>query len=123
MSPPLTEFTMFRRLQKDQSVSTFPTTIAHADFADKVAKGDLAVVDVREPHEFASGHVPGAINLPLSAFHPALLPTDKPVALICAAGSRSASALAAAREDGRADVVHYAPGTNGWRMRGGAIER
>jgi len=100
-----------------------PTMIDHAEFAEKVAKGELAVVDVREPHEYAAGRVPGAINMPLSAFHPAHLPADKPVALICAAGSRSASALAKAHGAGRTDVVHYAPGTNGWRIRGGAIER
>ena len=114
---------MFGWLKKERSAPMSPTTIDHDDFARKVGEGSLAVVDVREPHEYAAGHVPGAVNLPLSAFDPALLPTEKPVALICAAGSRSASALAAARANGREDVVHYAHGTNGWRMRGGAIER
>ncbi len=97
-------------------------TIDHGDFAAHVAAGDIAVVDVREPHEYSAGHVPGAVNQPLSAFDPASLPTDRQVVLICAAGSRSANALSRAKAAGRNDVVHYAPGTNGWRMLGGAVE-
>jgi len=91
IAPRPKEFALFGWLKKDQSRSMDPTTIDHAEFAAKVATGELAVVDVREPHEYAAGHVPGAINLPLSAFRPGQLPSGKPVALICASGSRSAS--------------------------------
>jgi len=100
-----------------------PTTIDHAEFVEKVADGSVAVIDVREPHEYAAGHVPGAINHPLSRFQPSAMPSGKPVVLICASGVRSMSALAKARAGGHESAVHYAPGTNGWRMRGGQVER
>ena len=81
------------------------------------------VIDVREPHEYAAGHIPNAINHPLSAFDPAHLPADKPVVLVCQAGGRSLRALQQARAAGRTDVVHYAPGTGGWISAGCQIVR
>jgi rhodanese-related sulfurtransferase len=81
----------------------------------------IAVVDVRELHEFVAGHIPGAINLPLSSFDPGDLPTDKPVVLVCQAGSRSAKALQWAAAAGVTNIRHYAPGTGGWRARGGEV--
>ena len=79
------------------------------------------MVDVREPHEFAVGHIPNALNLPLSSFDPKELPQDKPVVLICQAGARSKNALNRARAAGRDDVRHYAGGMNGWRIQGGDV--
>jgi len=96
-------------------------TIEHDDFVRVVQDGSCAVVDVREPHEYAAGHVPGAQNQPLSQFDPAKLPEGKPVVIICQAGGRSAKALTQAIEAGCKDVRHYAPGTGGWRARGGAV--
>ena len=99
-----------------------PDVIAHDDFAAAVKDKSCIVVDVREPGEFASGHVPGAINQPLSSFDPKRLPSGKPVVLICQAGGRSAKALALARAAERDDVRHYAGGTGGWKSAGEPIE-
>lgn len=96
-------------------------TAPQEEFEKIVQAGSCAIVDVREPHEYAAGHVPGAVNMPLSSFDPAQLPGGQCV-LICQAGGRSAKALALALKAGRADVRHYAPGTGGWRACGGAIE-
>ena len=99
------------------------SAIAHDQLVDACRTGACHVVDVRESHEYAAGCLPGAVNHPLSAFDPARLPTDRPVVLVCQAGTRSARALAAAHEAGRTDVVHYAAGTSGWAARGGAVTR
>jgi rhodanese-related sulfurtransferase len=99
------------------------STIAHDDLVAGLEGGALALVDVREPDEFAAGHIPGAVNLPMSRFDAALLPKEKPVALVCQTGRRSGIALAQARAAGRADVRHYAPGTKGWRDGGAPLER
>ncbi len=96
--------------------------VEHDEFARIVATKSCAVVDVREPHEYAAGHIPGAVNMPLSRFAPDALPKGTAIVLVCQAGGRSAKALTQARRAGRADIRHYAPGTGGWRARGCAIE-
>ena len=77
------------------------------------------LVDVREADEFASGHIAGAISMPLSRFQPSLLPADgRQVILACAAGRRSMMALekaAAARDD---IDTHLAGGMTAWRAAG-----
>jgi rhodanese-related sulfurtransferase len=98
-----------------------PDTVEFDDFEEAVGAGAWTVVDVREPHEFAVGHIPDALNLPLSTFDPEELPEGKPVVLICQAGARSKNALNRARGIGRDDVRHYAGGMNGWRSRGGPV--
>lgn len=52
---------------------------------------DAILIDVREPHEFKSGHIPGAKNLPLSQLSSRMneLPKDKPVFVYCQSGMRS----------------------------------
>lgn len=88
-----------------------------------IADGTHAIVDVREPHEYAAGHVPGAVNLPLSRFDPAKLPKGRPVILTCQAGGRSARACGAARQAGREDVINHRGGFGGWAGSGGKVER
>jgi rhodanese-related sulfurtransferase len=109
------------------SSSPFPPqsdgdVVTHEELQSALEGDACALVDVREPHEYEAGHIPGAINLPLSRFDPAELPTGKPIVLVCQAGARSAKALNAALAAGVKEVRHYAPGTGGWRTRGGAIE-
>lgn len=54
----------------------------------------LAIIDVRTPNEFAQGHVPGAILLPIQtlAEHVDQVPADKPVLLLCRTGNRAQKA-------------------------------
>lgn len=47
------------------------------------------LVDVREADEFASGHIPGAVNEPLSTINQTTLPKDAPLFLYCLRGTRS----------------------------------
>jgi rhodanese-related sulfurtransferase len=96
--------------------------IAHDDLVRAVEGKSVAVVDVREPNEFAGGHIPGAINLPLSQFQPEQLPQDQPVVLVCQSGRRSGIALRQAEDAGVTGIRHYAGGTKGWRERGAPVE-
>lgn len=58
---------------------------------EQLAQTDALIVDVREPDEFAAGHVPRAINLPLSELRDrhAELPRDREVWLCCGVGQRA----------------------------------
>ena len=51
-----------------------------------LADGSLVLVDVREPHEFAAGHIPGAVSLPLSMFDPRSSPSGQRVVFSLPAG-------------------------------------
>lgn len=88
-----------------------------------VAAGRMLLVDVREPDEFAAGHVPGSINLPLSRFQPSALPspTGQSVVLTCRSGHRAGQALTAVEASGRRDVGIYAGSWNDWMVHRGAV--
>ena len=98
-----------------------PDIVSFGDLEEAVGTNAWTVVDVREPHEFATGHVPNALNMPMSSFDPEDLPEGKPVVLICQSGGRSRNALNKARMVGREDVRHFAEGMNGWRSHNGPV--
>lgn len=70
--------------------------------ADWTRLAGWQVIDVREADEFAAGHVPGALNLPLSVMRErwAELPRDRPLALCCGVGQRAYYAVRFLRQHG-----------------------
>ena len=78
------------------------------------------VLDVREPWEFAQGHVPGAVNVPLGQLPARVgeLNSQQPVAVICAHGNRSQSAAALLGQKGFKKVYNVLGGTVGWQRAG-----
>lgn len=82
------------------------------------ADPDVPVIDVREADEYATGHVPGALNLPLSTLgdHLGELP-DAAFAVICQVGARSARAVAALIARGYA-ASNVDGGTSEWAAAG-----
>ena len=60
----------------------------------------LTQLDVRTPEEFRSGHLPGAINLPLDQLGAVPLPKGRPVFVYCHSGARSAQACSTLRAMG-----------------------
>ena len=75
------------------------------------------VLDVRERWEYESGHVPGALLIPLGELRARLgeLTPEQPVAVICASGSRSQSAAALLAQKGFATVYNVRGGTYAWQ--------
>jgi rhodanese-related sulfurtransferase len=92
------------------------------DVKQGLADGSIVLVDVREPHEFAAGHIPGAVLNPLSAFDPSALPTGKRIVFSCAAGVRSLRAIEFAQAAGRDIREHYKGGFKDWAAAGEPIE-
>ncbi|EPH41280.1 rhodanese-like domain-containing protein [Streptomyces aurantiacus] len=88
---------------------------------------ELTVVDVRTPGEFASGHLPGAHNVPLDHL-PRALPALRAAAdrrdllLVCASGARSATARATLAEHG-VSAATLAGGTVAWTRDGHDVDR
>jgi rhodanese-related sulfurtransferase len=84
---------------------------------------DAVVVDVREPEEFAMGHVPGAVNLPQADLAMRLdeVPRDRPVFVICQGGFRSLRAAQFLGQCGISDVASVKGGTGAWRAAGGEL--
>jgi len=92
-------------------------------FAAAYADGAV-VIDVREPYEFAAGHVPGARLLPLAqlGLHADELPRTERVYLVCATGNRSLAAADYLARHG-IDAMSVAGGTSGWQGRGWPVQR
>lgn len=76
------------------------------------------IVDVREPDEFAGdlGHIPGALNIPLSGFEARMgeIGEAAPAVLVCRTDRRSAKAAALLRGSGRRDVQVLRGGMEQW---------
>lgn len=88
---------------------------------DAMLKDDKALlVDVREAGEFAAGHIPGAINMPLSGFSPRNIPDPegRTVVLQCAGGKRSGQALDQCVQAQAAIDTHLAGGIGAWKDAG-----
>ncbi|WP_394696938.1 rhodanese-like domain-containing protein [Pseudoxanthomonas japonensis] len=97
-----------------------------------VAQRSGIVIDVREPAEYAQGHLPGAINLPRGVLefqihaHPAMACTtsealavpDRDVVLYCLTGGRSALAAESLQSLGFTRVRSLAGGLIAWRNAG-----
>ena len=70
------------------------STITPEEARAMMDDGDVVILDVREPSEFATGHVPGAINVPLGEIRmgrtlPECPDLDKTVLIYCRSGRRS----------------------------------
>ncbi len=84
---------------------------AHSDGA--------VVVDVREPGEYVTGHVPGAALVPMGQVQARMseLPKDLPIYLICASGNRSLSTASYLIRAGY-DAHSVSGGTGAWTRAG-----
>jgi rhodanese-related sulfurtransferase len=97
-------------------------TIGVDELAHKLVEGDPVLIDVREPDEFAAGHVPGAVNVPLGQLAGRIdeLDADADTYLICQTGHRSATAAKFLKRAGFANARSVKGGTSAWR---GPLER
>ncbi|WP_454831461.1 rhodanese-like domain-containing protein [Pseudoxanthomonas wuyuanensis] len=111
-------------LARIQEISPLEVTAARADGA--------LLIDVREPDEFAAGHLPQAINLPRGVLefriqaHPAmacqaseaLSLRERPLVLYCLTGGRAALAADSLQQLGFERVKSMAGGITAWREAG-----
>jgi rhodanese-related sulfurtransferase len=99
--------------------------ISAGDLATMIDQGAAVVIDVREVDEFAAGHIPGAINMPLSTFQPSRLPAaaGKTLVLNCLGGKRSGMALDKCATAQASVDTHLAGGFGAWQTAGLPVAR
>ena len=88
-----------------------------AELESKVREG-AKVYDVRERDEYASGHIPGAVNVPLSELAGRENEIQGPAIVVCQAGGRSARAATHLAEQGKTDIMNLGGGTGAWMQEG-----
>ena len=81
-----------------------------------ISRGGLDIVDVREPNEWSTGHLPGSRLVPLQRLRSHLkdeLPRDG-IIFVCAAGVRSETAARLAATLGLTNLYNLRGGTRSW---------
>ncbi len=92
----------------------------------RLRAGDgITVIDVREPYEWAAGHLEEARLIPLSALgrEAASLDSSREYAVICATGARSSVACAILQQRGVTKVYNVSGGMAAWREAGLPVTR
>jgi hydroxyacylglutathione hydrolase len=90
------------------------------------AEDDLQVLDVREHAEWNAGHIPGSLHVPYHDIHglPDGLDPERPVAVICGSGQRSAPAASLLRRHDARHVLHVVHGgVPQWKRHGWPLEQ
>lgn len=94
--------------------------------------GNAVVIDVREPAEFETGHIPGSINIPRGVLEfevdahpavahvsdPALSHKERPILVVCRTGGRAALSALNLQRLGFTDVRSIAGGVIAWSEAG-----
>ncbi len=104
---------------------TRKTTFLVKDFSaeqvqDWLERGEVLLVDVREPREYEAEHIAGALLLPLSSLDADYFPVlpGRRVVLHCAIGKRSEAAAKILLKAGHVSIAHMAGGLAAWKARG-----
>ena len=83
-----------------------------------INREDAQVIDVREPGEFAAGHISAAINIPIGKLAERLSELEKfksrPVIVCCAAGMRSNQVCSELKKNGFEQLHNLAGGVDAW---------
>lgn len=84
---------------------------------DALRRREIVLIDVREPQEYVTERIHGALLFPLSTFDPRALPLgERPVVLQCGTGKRSATAVAKCIEAGVPVATHMKGGLMAWKQ-------
>ena len=88
-------------------------------------RDDVVILDVREDWEYAEGHIPGAVLLPLGSIPDRLseIPQDKTVVAVCRSGNRSGQATQFLRQQGFDNVHNMEGGMIAWGEAGLPTDR
>jgi hydroxyacylglutathione hydrolase len=107
----------------DASAVTPDATISQIDAAT-ARQADATIVDVRSANEWAHGHIPGALHIPLGylADRAGEIPSSKPVVVQCQSGARSSIAASVLERHGVPNISNLTGGITAWAAAGLPIE-
>jgi rhodanese-related sulfurtransferase len=113
---------MFRSLFGTPKSATPEVTVA--DVVRMRQESPVQIVDVREPNEWAGGHIPDAIHIPLGqiALRQNELKRDVPIVTVCRSGHRSLNAAELLLNAGFTNVSSMAGGMIAWSKAGQPIK-
>jgi glyoxylase-like metal-dependent hydrolase (beta-lactamase superfamily II)/rhodanese-related sulfurtransferase len=102
---------------------TSPEVVTATIDAIRSRPADSVLLDVREPEEYQTGHVPGAVNLPQAdlATRMGELPRDREMLVICQGGMRSFRCSQFLRQAGFERVTNVTGGTSAWSAAGNPL--
>ena len=95
-------------------------TLEASEVSQLLHAGKILLIDVREPSEYASERIAGALLYPLSTFDASLLPDDGPrrVVFHCGSGKRSLTAAERRLGAGQQHAAHMGGGIAAWKAAG-----
>ena len=109
------------------AIAEEPGTISSQTLAARLASGPaVTVLDVRTAEEFASGHVPGALNIPYDQIEQHLAELEKArnsdIVAYCRSGRRTGIALETLKAKGFTHLLHLEGDLPAWQDGGHPIE-
>ena len=98
-------------------------TLDSAELMAMIERGEVVLVDVRTPAEFAEGRLPGSLNAPIQTFDAASIPmeADRETILYCRSSGRSGRAAQMLAEHTGGTVRHLEGGIIAWETAGGEV--
>jgi len=96
-------------------------TVSPHELFDLLSAPNTQLIDVRDPHEWAAGHIEGARSVPLDQLRAdpeAELPQQTTLVFICAKGARSLTAAKLAERFGYETIYNVDGGTAAWARAG-----
>ncbi|MBI3964393.1 MAG: rhodanese-like domain-containing protein [Chloroflexi bacterium] len=106
--------------QQDQDDDQPYVSLTTEEAKELIARGGVQVIDVREPGEYAQGHIPEAKLIPLNQVlsNPQQLLEGDNIVFVCQVGQRSAVAAEMAAAIGKEKVYNLEGGTAEWAAKG-----
>jgi phage shock protein E len=100
-----------------------PQLITADEYNASMIDQEHLLVDVRTPEEYAAGHIPGAVNIPLQSLSERMdeISGDQPVVLYCQSGNRSAQAVELLDAAGYTNLYDLG-GIRDWQAEGYPVE-
>lgn len=106
-------------------VTKLPNTVDAATVKALQGRPDVVIFDVREPEEYAAGHIPNVILIPMGQVPNRLaeIPKDKTVILTCRSGNRSGQVADYLRQQGWTNVHNMQGGILAWQQAGYSVQK